>query len=321
MSLLLFLLCSILWGFRMRRYLDDWLVQSNSQESLLGDLQTVPHLCQELGDCGQPSEFRPGSLTGGSVSGGCHRLHLFPGFYVGGEHLPAAIDSHRVSVLRLAYRELMALAPRRPFFAGSPSSWRQTVVAVPPALPPSILGSSGSGRSSVCVAGVSSRPPVVDPSLCQVSPALHFWSAASDLGWGAHLDHQIASGLLDAHHAALSINARELLAVQLGLLQFQSSLQGRTVAVFCDNTTQWLLFARWVAHDPSPHHLGSGDLAMDGVPLHPPGFAVPPGLHQRPRGRPVSPSPAPTFNVVTTSDRFSIFEKSLAGPNRFICDL
>ena len=74
-------------------------------------------------------------------------------------------------------------------------------------------------------------------SLCQVSPDLHFWSAASDVGWGAHLDHQIASGLWDAHQAALSINARELLAVQLGLLQFQSSLQGRTVAVFCDNTT------------------------------------------------------------------------------------
>ena len=71
-------------------------------------------------------------------------------------------------------------------------------------------------------------------SLCQVSPDLHFWSAASDVGWGAHLDHLITSGLWDAHHAALSINARELLAVQLGLLQFQSSLQGRTVAV---NTT------------------------------------------------------------------------------------
>ena len=70
-----------------------------------------------------------------------------------------------------------------------------------------------------------------------MSPDLHFWSAASDVGWGAHLDHQIASGLWDAHQAALSINPRELLTVQLGLLQFQSSLQGRTVAVFCDNTT------------------------------------------------------------------------------------
>ena len=60
---------------------------------------------------------------------------------------------------------------------------------------------------------------------------------------------------------------------------------------------------------------------MDGVPLHPPGSTVPPGLQQRPRGRPVSPSPAPTFIVVTNSDRISIFEKTLAGPNRFICDL
>ena len=60
---------------------------------------------------------------------------------------------------------------------------------------------------------------------------------------------------------------------------------------------------------------------MDGVPFHPPGSAVPPGLQQRPRGRPVSPSPAPTFKVVTNSDRISIFEKTLAGPNRFLCDL
>ena len=36
-------------GIRMRRYLDDWLVQSSSRESLLEDLQTVLHLCQELG--------------------------------------------------------------------------------------------------------------------------------------------------------------------------------------------------------------------------------------------------------------------------------
>ena len=160
-------------------------------------------------------------------------------------------------------------------------------------------------------------------SLCQVSPDLHFWSDASDVGWGAHLDRQIASGLWDTHQAALSINARELLAVQLGLHQFQSSLQGRTVAVFCDNTTA-------VAYLPSlggwhmissPHHLGSGDLARDGVPLHPPGSAVPPGLQQRPGGCPVSPSPAPTFRVVTKPDRISIFKKTLAGPNRFICHL
>ena len=35
----------------------------------------------------------------------------------------------------------------------------------------------------------------------------------------------------------LSINAGELFAIQLGLFQFRSALQGRTVAVFCDYTT------------------------------------------------------------------------------------
>ena len=54
-------------------------------------------------------------------------------------------------------------------------------------------------------------------SLCQVSPDLHFWSDASVVGWGAHLDRRIASGLWDTHQAAFSINARELLAVLLGL--------------------------------------------------------------------------------------------------------
>ena len=156
-------------------------------------------------------------------------------------------------------------------------------------------------------------------SLCQVSPDLHFWSDASDAGWGAHLDRQIASGLWDAQQAALSINARALLDVRLGLYQSRSSLQGRTVAVFCDNTTAVAYLCK-VGGTRSPL-LGSGDLALDRIPLHSTDSAVPPGLQLHPRGRPVSPSPAPTFRVVTEPDRLSIFEKTLAGPNSFICHL
>ena len=37
------------WGIRMRRYLDDWLVQSSSCESLLQDLHVVLGLCRKLG--------------------------------------------------------------------------------------------------------------------------------------------------------------------------------------------------------------------------------------------------------------------------------
>ena len=102
-----------------------------------------------VGDCSQPSEIQPGSITGCSVSGGCHRHSIFQGFSVAGAHLQAPVNSRRISVLRLASRELMALAAGHTFFAGSPSSWRQIEDAVPPDLPTSILGSSGSRRSSV----------------------------------------------------------------------------------------------------------------------------------------------------------------------------
>ena len=43
-------------GVRMRWYLDDWLVQSPSRGSLLGDLQTVLQLCHELGIVVNPQQ-------------------------------------------------------------------------------------------------------------------------------------------------------------------------------------------------------------------------------------------------------------------------
>ena len=153
-------------------------------------------------------------------------------------------------------------------------------------------------------------------------PDLHFWSDPSDVGCDAHLDCQIASGLWDARQEALSINARELLAVPLSLYQFRSALQGRTVAVFCDDFRSSGLPSQGGWHQvSSPQLLCSGVLALDGIPLHSPSSTVPPGLRQRPRRRPVSPSPAPTLGVVSVPDRLSIFGKTLAGPNRFICHL
>ena len=74
-------------------------------------------------------------------------------------------------------------------------------------------------------------------SLLQVSPDLDFWSDASDMGWGAHLGSLTASGLWNLDQSALSINTRELLAICEGLLHFQSSLVGRNVSVFCNNST------------------------------------------------------------------------------------
>ena len=149
-----------------------------------------PPTLSRIGDCHQPPEVQPHTFPGSSVSGGRHRLHLFQGFSVGGTHLTAAINSYRVSVLRLAYRELVAVASRRSFFAGSPSSWRQTEM-----------------RSlQLCLHCSWNRQDLEAPvlvsmeclhdlqwllhlprlslgvSLRQVCPDLHFWSDASDVG-------------------------------------------------------------------------------------------------------------------------------------------
>ena len=74
-------------------------------------------------------------------------------------------------------------------------------------------------------------------SLEQVSPQLELWSGASDVGWGAHLDEQFASGLWAPEDVERSINARELLAIESALKWFTSLLAGSSVTVFADKST------------------------------------------------------------------------------------
>ena len=73
-------------------------------------------------------------------------------------------------------------------------------------------------------------------SLSHHSPDLDFWSNESDVGWGAHLGHEVVSGLWSPEETSLSVNTRELLAVERGLLLFPSSVSHSTVAVFADNS-------------------------------------------------------------------------------------
>ena len=230
-------------GIRMRRYLNDWLVQSSCRESLLRDLQTVLQLCHELGIVVNPQ-----------------KSNLVPSQVV--QYLGVVIDT--TSFRASPSQEHISKSTAEEFrsSASPPASLWLSLLGVLSSLAHLVPGGRLRMRSlQICLHRSWDRQDLAAPvsasaeclrdlqwwlhlprlslgvSLCQVSPDLHFWSGASDMGWGAHLDRQIASGLWDSHQAALSINARELLAVKLGLHQFQSSLQGRTVDVFCDNTT------------------------------------------------------------------------------------
>ena len=74
-------------------------------------------------------------------------------------------------------------------------------------------------------------------SLTLPAPDVSFFSDASDVGWGALVGEHHASGLWSPHQKTLSINLRELLAVQYGLKAFEHLLMGLSVALFCDTTT------------------------------------------------------------------------------------
>ena len=74
-------------------------------------------------------------------------------------------------------------------------------------------------------------------SLALRSPDQMFWSDASNLGWGATVENQFASGVWLEGEVSLSINQRELLAVERGLRALCTCLEGRVVAVFSDNMT------------------------------------------------------------------------------------
>ena len=282
-----------------------------------------------VGDCNQSSETQPGSITGHSVSGGCHRHNIFQGFSVAGTLLQAPVNSRRILVLHLASRELMALAAGRTFFAGSTSSWRQIADEVSPDLPTPILGSSGSRRSSVWVGGVSPRPPVVAPPSSPVFRSVSLPGVSRPILLVRRLRRGVGCpSRSSGHFRPVGLAPGGVVHQRQGTACRQTG--SSPVPVISTRSHGGCLLRQHHSgglslqvgrHKISPQRLGSGDLALDGVPLHPPGSAVPPGLQQRPGGRPVSPSPAPTFRVVTKHDRVSIFKKTMAGPNRLICDL
>ena len=233
------------WGIRMRRYLDDWLVQSSSRDSLLHDLQVVLDLCQELGIVVNPS-----------------KSHLVPSRVV--QYLGVVIDSRsfRASPSSERVAKLFSTADAFLSCAAPPASTWLRLLGILSSLAHLVPGGRLRVRSlQLCLHRLWDREDMsalipwspdclrdlrwwldlprlsLGMSLVQVSPALDFWSDALDVGWGAHLGSLTASGLWDQEQAALSINARELLAVQEGLHHFLPSLTGMAVSIFCDNST------------------------------------------------------------------------------------
>ena len=68
-------------------------------------------------------------------------------------------------------------------------------------------------------------------------PDLSFYSDTSDVGWGAIVGEHQVSGVWTPSQRELSINLREMMAMQKSFFEFISLLRGKTIALFCDNVT------------------------------------------------------------------------------------
>ena len=212
-------------GIRMCRYLDDWLILASSRSLVLQALETVLHLCQELGILVNWEKFQ---LTPSE------RV-VYLGVILDSTLFRASPSQLRIEKLCLTVEEFLS-CDRQPA-----SLWRR-LLGILSSLTSIVPGGRLRMRSlqlRLHLLWDQMDDSILIPwdqecrldlewwvtldrlqsgiSLAQVNPHLDFWSNASDVGWGAHLQDVTASGQWSPEEALLPINARELLAMEFGL--------------------------------------------------------------------------------------------------------
>ena len=234
-------------GIRLLRYLDDWLILSESREASLRDLQLVLRACRDLGICINlaKSELSPSQTP---------------------QYLGMILDSR---VLRAFPSEDRVLRFRRraEAFLSDPAPqarcW-ETLLGTMASLTHLVSGARLRMRPlQWCLRAQWSRPS--DPS-CRVVPdsesleavrwwlqpmrlsrgvclsvpvpSLHLWTDASLSGWGAHTQGWQANGLWSADESLLHINVLEIRAVMMALLALSPPPpRGSVLALQGDNVT------------------------------------------------------------------------------------
>ena len=113
-------------GVRLRRYLDDWLLQASSREQVLLALKTVLRLCRSLGIVvnWEKSQVIPTQRM--VYLGVILDSYLFQGFSCPKESREASLNWRRILVLRKAASIILAGAIRSTVFDDPARSGRPT---------------------------------------------------------------------------------------------------------------------------------------------------------------------------------------------------
>ena len=232
------------YGIRMLRYLDDWLILAESRTTCIQARDRLLHLCEELG---LQVNHRKSSLVPSQDM-----------TYLGMQILSVRFvakptETRVVNLLNIIEEFLSSPNP--------PAALWQRLLGHLSSLTLLVKGGMLRMRSlqlrlrsknfrddCLCISwdllcqeyllwwswAIQNREGV---DLSLPVPDLSFYSDASDVGWGAIIGEHQVSGVWTPSQRELSINLREMMAVQNGLLQFSSLLRGKTIALFCDNVT------------------------------------------------------------------------------------
>ena len=211
-------------GIRLRRYLEDWLIQASSWEQVLLALETVLQLCSSLGLVvhWEKSRLIP-----------TQRM-VYLGVLLDSISFRASPALKRVEKL-LSIGDIFLSCKKQPV-----SSWLELLGVLA-----SMIQLVPGGKLRMRLLQFTLRRSwdqvpvdktalvswtleiradlewwldrerlVLGVDLDQVSPQLDLWSDASDVGWGAHLGEEVVSGQWAPEELDFSINARELLAIE-----------------------------------------------------------------------------------------------------------
>ena len=231
-------------GYRLLRYLDDWLVLGSSLEKVIRARDFLLELCSLLGI---RINQEKSNLTPSQYS-------TYLGMMIQLVPLRAFLTAERIGKLSLQLQEFLSSqghpAHLWPGLLGKmssmslliPGSWLQmrslqlflkwswdfknedSIVAWDNSCLTDLQWWSDESNLTT---GVPLEAPIPDAPL---------YTDASNQGWGGSLDGGQASGLWSMGERQVSINHRELLAVERSLSVVRDQVRGIRVALFLDNT-------------------------------------------------------------------------------------
>ena len=232
-------------GYRILRYLDDWLVLGSSQLEITRARDFLLRLLFRARHSDQPvQELSPAYPVLG-LSGDDPSVYSFEGFSDSGPDSQGALlvdefSSSPEQPLSLWRSLLGVMSSLSTLIPGSRLRMRSLqhclLVSHPLDSPTVSVSWDASCRRDLQWWSVPSHLGVgVDLSLPR--PDLVLYTDASDSGWGASLGSDHLSGWWSRDVSLFSINHLELLVVFLAIWGFLPLLRGRTVSLFTDNTS------------------------------------------------------------------------------------